>query len=245
MRKSIKVGQVLLIAGLLASPVILGAKGDDGYKSGQATKSAKKETKAAAKIAEAEEVLKASVRSRDEGIPRHLLEKAECIGVFPGFKKVAFGVGGEGGKGVFTCRTGHGMSGPAFFKIGGGSVGWQAGVEEVDLILLVMNEEGMNKLLTDKVKIGADISAAAGPVGRKVEASTDALMGAQILSWSRARGAFAGASLEGLALDQDEDDNAVLYGKPVEARDILTADTDTLPVPQIAQSFVKTTEESM
>ena len=104
--------------------VILGAAGDDGYKSGQATKNAKKEAKAAEKFTEAEEVLKASVNAPDQGIPRDLLEKAECIGVFPGFKKVALGVGGEGGKGVFTCRTGHGsnMSGPAFFKIGGGSV---------------------------------------------------------------------------------------------------------------------------
>jgi len=164
----------------------------------------------------------------------------------PGIIKGGFVIGVERGHGVVCVRDANGAwQLPQFVTITGGSIGWQAGVEEVDLILLVMNEEGMNKLLTDKVKIGADISAAAGPVGRKVEASTDALMGAQILSWSRARGAFAGASLEGLALDQDEDDNAVLYGKPVEARDILTADTDTLPVPQIAQSFVKTTEESM
>lgn len=247
MRNPVKVVPALLIAGLLSAPVILSAAGDDGYKSGQATKNARKEAKAAEKFSEAEEVLKASVSAPDQGIPRDLLEKAECVGVFPGFKKVAFGVGGEGGKGVFTCRTGHGndMSGPAFFKIGGGSVGWQAGVQEADLVLLVMNEEGMDKLLTDKVKLGADISAAAGPVGRKAEASTDAAMTAQILSWSRSRGAFAGASLEGLVLTQDKDDNELLYDKPVEAREILTADEDSLPVPRIAQSFVKTTEQYM
>src|SRR5262245_3937027 len=114
------------------------------------------------------------------------------------------------------------------------------------LVLLVMNEEGMNKLLSSKVKLGADISAAAGPVGRDAEAATDASLGAQILSWSRSRGAFAGASLDGLVLDQDEDDNEVLYDKPVEARDILAADKeDALPVPQIAESFVKTTEQYM
>jgi lipid-binding SYLF domain-containing protein len=243
MSKSMRALQVAAIAGMLCSPVILGARTDEGYKSGQATKHDKKEAKAAAKINEAEQVLKASVSAPDQGIPKDLLEKAECVGVFPGFKKVALGVGGEGGKGIFTCRTGHGMSPPAFFKIGGGSIGWQAGIEEADLVLLVMNEEGMNKLLTDKVKIGADISAAAGPVGRKAEASTDAMMNAQILSWSRSRGAFAGASLEGLVLTQDEDDNEMLYDKPVEAREILSADTDSLPVPQIAKSFIKTTEQ--
>ena len=226
-------------------PMVLGAAGDDGYKSGQASKADKKEAKAAEKFSEAEEVLKASVDAPDQGIPRDLLRKAECVGVFPGFKKVAFGVGGEGGKGVFTCRNGHKMSGPAFFKLGGGSVGWQAGVKEADLVLLVMNEEGMDRLLSSKVKLGADISVAAGPVGRDAEASTDATMQAGILSWSRSRGAFAGASLEGLVLTQDEDDNEAIYDKPVDAREILTADTKDLPVPQIARSFIETTEEYM
>ena len=244
MRKSIRVVPALLIAGLLSAPAILRA-GDDGYKSGTATKHDKKDAKAAEKLSEAEEVLKASVEAKDSGIPRDLLEKAECVGVFPGFKKVAFGVGGEGGKGVFTCRNGHKMTGPAFFKLGGGSVGWQAGIKEADLVLLVMNEEGMNRLLSSKVKLGADVSIAAGPVGRDAEAATDATLQAGILSWSRSRGAFAGASLDGLVLAQDEDDNEALYDKPVEAREILTADSKDLPVPRIARSFIETTEEYM
>ena len=248
MRKVKRAGALpaVLIAGLLAAPVVLGAQQEDeGYKSGQATKSEKKDAKAAAKFGVAEDLLKAAVANEDGGIPRDLLDKAKCIGVFPDFKKVAFGVGGEGGKGLFTCRTDGGMSAPAFYKIGGGSVGWQAGVKETDLILLVMNEEGMNKLMSDKVEIGKDISAAAGPVGANAKASDDSKADTQILAWSRTHGAFAGASLDGLGLTQDEDDNQQLYKKPVQARDILTSGKDELPVPQIAQSFVKTTERYM
>src|SRR5262245_31302366 len=123
MRMSTKVLPIVILAGFLAAPVVSRAAQDDGYKSGQATKSSKKQSKAADKISEAEQVLKAAVNTKDHGIPKDLLEKAQCVGVFPGFRKVALGVGGEGGGGVFTCRAGHGMSGPAFFKLGGGSVG--------------------------------------------------------------------------------------------------------------------------
>lgn len=243
MHKLTKTLPVALIAGLLAAPVALGARGDEGYKSGQATKSAKKDAKAAAKFSDAEEVLKAAVTNEDQGIPHDLLDKAKCIGVFPDFKKVALGVGGEGGKGLFTCRTDGGMSAPAFYKIGGGSVGWQAGVKQADLVLLVMTEEGMNKLMSDQAEIGTDLSAAAGPVGKAATHSDR--NDTQVLAWSRTHGAFAGASLDGLGLKQDEDDNQQLYKKPVQARDILTADKDELPVPQIAESFVKTTERYM
>ena len=249
MRTRIRILPAVLVAGLLAAPVMLRAgdtpQSDDGYKSSQATKSAKKEAKTAAKLSDAEAVLRAAAESKDAGIPRDLLEKAKCVGVFPSFKKVALGVGGEGGKGVFTCRTDHGMSGPAIYKIGGGSVGWQAGVKEVDLVLLVMDDEGMNKLLNDdKVEIGTDISATAGPVGHDAK-QTDSQSNARLLAWSRTHGAFAGASLDGLGLTQDENDNAELYHQTVGAREILTTDTDTLPVPQVAQSFVKTTEQFM
>jgi lipid-binding SYLF domain-containing protein len=249
MRHTFRILPAVLVAGLVAAPVMLRASdthaSDYGYKSSQATKSAKKEAKTAAKLSDAEAVLKAAAESKDGGISRDLLEKAKCVGVFPSFKKVALGVGGEGGKGVFTCRTEHGMSGPAIYKIGGGSVGWQAGVKEADLILLVMDEEGMNKLLNDDhVEIGTDLTATAGPVGHD-EKLTDTQSGAQLLAWSRTHGAFAGASLDGLGLRQDDDDNAELYHKTLGAREILTTDTDTLPVPQVAQSFVKTTEQYM
>lgn len=240
MAKLIKVVPALLVAGLMSAPAPLTAADYDKDKDKTTTKS-KLDEKDVKRIQEAEEVLKAAVTAPDKGIPKNLLAKAECVGVFPGVKKGALIIGGEGGKGVFTCRTGSGMSAPAFFKIGGPSIGWQAGVQEADLVLLVMNKEGMDKLLTDKFKIGADAQAAAGPVGRDVEASTDILLQAGMLSWSRSRGLFAGVSLDGMVITQDKDDNAALHGKPVEAREILTG--GTLPVPQVAQSFVKTTEQ--
>ena len=228
MRKSLLVTTILMMVVLSSSPAITTAKDD--------ANSTKNEVK---KMHAAEAVLKASVSAPDKGIPRNLLEKAECVGVFPDVKKGAFIVGGEGGKGVFTCRTTSGMSGPAFFKIGGPSIGWQAGFQEADLVLLIMNKEGVNKLLKDRFTIGGEASAAAGPVGRTAQAGTDILMHAQILSWSRSRGLFAGISLEGIVVTQDKDDNADLYGRPLEARQILTS--NSLPVPVAAKSFVNTT----
>ena len=234
MRRLLMFVPVLLVAGMISVPAFTTPKDNDNG----AAKDRAKETE---KIHAAEAALKASVTAPDKGIPKDLLEKAECVGVFPDVKKGAFIVGGEGGKGVFTCRKGNGMSGPAFFKIGGPSIGWQAGVESADLVLLIMNKEGIDKLLTDKFKIGADATAAAGPVGRNTQASTDVLMGSQILSWSRTKGLFAGISLEGMVMTQDKEDNAAIYGKAVEAREVLT--TTTLPVPQVAKSFIKTTEQ--
>jgi len=223
---------VILVAGLLSFPAYTTQKDNPQAKDHPQTDEVKK-------IHAAEEVLTASVTAPDKGIPKDLLEKAECVGVFPDVKKGAFIVGGEGGKGVFTCRAANGMSGPAFFKIGGPSIGWQAGFEEADLVLLIMNKEGVNKLLKDKFTIGAEASAAAGPVGRTTEAKTDVLMHAQILSWSRSRGLFAGLSLEGIVVAQDKDDNADLYGRPLEARQILTG--NSVPVPVAARSFVNST----
>lgn len=244
MRRINSIVPTLMVAALLAAPAAITAMDKD--KEATKTNDTKLDDKDVKKLQEAEGVLQAAVSAPDQGIPKNLLEKAECVGVFPGVKKAALVVGGEGGKGVFTCRTGSNdnkMSPPAFFKIGGPSVGWQAGFQEADLVLLVMNKEGMNKLLTDKVKIGADATAAAGPVGRNAQASTDVLMHAQILSWSRARGLFAGISLDGMVLAQDKDDNAELFGKAVTAREILLPTGANLPVPQVAEDFVRTTEQ--
>jgi lipid-binding SYLF domain-containing protein len=234
MRKQLMFVPALVVAGMMSLPAFTTPKDSDN----DAAKDRAKQTE---KLQAAEAALKASVTAPDKGIPKDLLEKAECVGVFPDVKKGAFIVGGEGGKGVFTCRQGNGMSGPAFFKIGGPSVGWQAGFEEADLVLLIMNKEGVNKLLKDKFSIGGEATAAAGPVGRNTRASTDILMHAQILSWSRSRGLFAGVSLNGLVITQDKDDNADLYNKPLEAREILTGGPVT--VPQVAKSFVSTTEQ--
>src|SRR5713226_4015457 len=189
------------------------------------------------RIHQAEAVLKMSATAPDKGIPRGLLQRAECIGVFPGLKKAAFVVGGEFGRGVFTCRQKDGaMGAPAFFTIGGGSFGWQFGGEEADLVLLIMNENGVKHLLQDKFTLGGEASAAAGPVGRTAQAATDAQLHAEILSWSRSRGIFLGASLQGSVIKPDKSATEELYGKPVTASDILVA--QSVPAPEAAQSFV-------
>jgi lipid-binding SYLF domain-containing protein len=151
----------------------------------------------------------------DKGIPQELLENAECIVIVPGMKKAAFIIGGNYGRGFMLCRhaSGLGWSAPAGVKVEGGSIGFQIGGSETDVIMLVMNKRGAEKLLSSKFTIGADASVAAGPVGRTSSADTDAKLHAEILSYSRSRGAFAGVSLDGATLRPDEDSNADLYGR--------------------------------
>ena len=197
------------------------------------------ENKQIKKLSAAEEVLRMSATAPDKGIPKELLERAECIGVFPGLKKAAFVVGGEFGRGVFTCRQEDGaMGAPAFFTIGGGSFGWQFGGEEADLVLLIMNEHGVKHLLQDKFTLGGEASAAAGPVGRTAEAATDAQMHAEILSWSRSRGVFLGASLKGTVIKPNKKATEEFYGKQVTAADILVA--QSVHAPRAAKSFRET-----
>jgi len=190
----------------------------------------------------AEQVLKASVTAPDKGIPKDLLERAECVGVFPGVKKGAFVVGGEFGRGVFSCRMRDGsMSAPAHFTMGGPSLGWQFGGQEADIVLLVMNEGGLKHLLSSKFTLGGEASAAAGPVGRTAQAATDAQLHAQILSWSRSRGVFLGASIEGIVVRPDEKAIEELYGRPLTARQILV--DQSVRVPAEAKSFVRATSQ--
>ncbi len=160
----------------------------------------------------------------DKGIPLELLEKAHCIVIVPDLKTAAFVVGGKYGKGYVSCRKPKksGWSAPGTVRIEGGSVGFQIGASSTDLIILVMSERGADKLLASKFTLGAEGSVAAGPVGRTVTAQTDAQMRADILSWSRSQGLFAGLAVEGATLRQDLDDNATLYGKKLENRDIVT-----------------------
>jgi lipid-binding SYLF domain-containing protein len=162
----------------------------------------------------------------DKGIPHDLLEKARCVVIVPGLKKGAFVVGGEYGKGFLFCRkNGDGAwSAPGAVRVEGGSVGFQIGGSETDAILLVMNQRGADKLLSSEFTVGAEGTVAAGPVGRTSNAQTDALMSAEILSWSRARGVFAGVALKGATLRQDLDDNAALYGKKLDNREVVTSD---------------------
>jgi lipid-binding SYLF domain-containing protein len=161
----------------------------------------------------------------DKGIPKDLRAKAHCIVIVPGVKTAAFVVGAKYGKGYLSCRNkdGAGWSAPGTVRIEGGSFGFQIGASETDLIMLVMNEGGEGKLLSSKFTLGAEGSVAAGPVGRTATAQTDAQMHAEILSWSRSQGLFAGIALEGATLRQDLDDNAELYGRKLENREIVTS----------------------
>ena len=164
-----------------------------------------------------------------DAIPQELLDKAECVIVFPSVKKVALGVGGSYGRGVISCRGGSafdgGWSAPAMFALEGASIGFQLGAQATDFVLLVMNDRGANSVLGSKVKLGADASAAAGPKGRTAGAATDIVMQAEILTYSRARGLFAGVSLEGSTLRSDGDANERLYGRKIEAREIVRQPT--------------------
>ena len=168
-----------------------------------------------------------------DNIPKELLERAECVIVIPSMTKVALGVGGSYGRGAMVCRTGKTYDGPwgapAMYSLEGGSFGLQLGGESTDVVLLVMNNRGVNALLDSKVKLGGNASAAAGPKGRNVEASTDASMRAELLSYSRSRGLFAGVSLEGTSLRSDDDANAQVYGRKLTARRILTGMQITVP----------------
>ena len=161
----------------------------------------------------------------DRGIPEELLENAHCIVIVPDLKTAAFGIGGKYGKGYLSCRSkaGAGWSAPGTVRIEGGSVGFQIGASSTDLIMLVMTERGAQKLLESKFTLGAEVSVAAGPVGRTATAQTDVQMHSDILSWSRSQGLFAGVALEGATLRQDLDDNATLYGSKLENRDIVTS----------------------
>jgi SH3 domain-containing YSC84-like protein 1 len=176
------------------------------------------------RLAAAAAVLTEAMDAPDMGIPQSLMAKAHCAAVVPGLKSGAFVIGGEYGKGYLSCRDkdGKGWSAPGTIRIEGGSFGLQAGGSERDLILLVMNERGMDKLLSDKFTIGAEASVAAGPVGRTATAETDAQMQAEILSWSRTRGVFAGVSLQGATLRQDLNENEALYGAKLDNREIVT-----------------------
>src|ERR1017187_4768023 len=165
----------------------------------------------------------------DKGIPQNLLDKARCVVVIPGMKKAGFIVGAKYGSGFAVCRRagGSGWSAPAAMRVEGGSVGFQIGASETDVVLLVMNDGGMKHLLSDKFTIGGEATAAAGPVGRDAAAQTDAMMKADMLSYSRSCGLFAGVSLEGATLRPDEDANREMYGKPATNREVLTGDFQT------------------
>ena len=173
----------------------------------------------------------------DKGIPNAIVEKAVCIAVVPSMKKAAFGVGAQYGQGVVTCRTGHGWSGPVFIRLAGGSFGFQIGAQGTDLVLVAMNDHGMQDLLKSKFKIGGDASAAAGPVGRTASADTSINMSAELLTYSRSKGLFAGIDLDGTSVSQNQDDTDVFYGGNHSFHDILSGG---VAVPDSGRPFVRT-----
>jgi lipid-binding SYLF domain-containing protein len=188
------------------------------------------------RIEEASTVLKELHAAPDQDVPLDLWAKASCVMVIPGLKKAAFIVGGEYGKGLMSCRRGATWSPPVFMRLGKGSWGLQFGAQSIDLVLLIMNDQGIEKLLKNRVSLGAEASVAAGPVGRDARAATDVQLKAEILSYSRTQGVFAGVNLSGGVLRDDEDDNADLYGKGISAKEILLG--ERIQLPGVARPFV-------
>jgi len=174
------------------------------------------------RIHDAANVFQEIMNAPDRGIPQNILDNAQCIGIIPGVKKAGFIVGAKYGKGVMVCRAHNGWSAPSTVVVEGGSFGFQIGAGETDVILVVQNRDGERKLMQDKFTLGASAGAMAGPIGRTAQAETDAQLHAEILSYSRSRGLFAGVDLEGSTLRPDNDDNQKIYGRPVTQREILT-----------------------
>jgi lipid-binding SYLF domain-containing protein len=176
---------------------------------------------------------------KDKAIPKELLDKAEAIAVFPAVVKVAFGIGGKGGQGVISKRIKGSWSEPVFFNIGGASFGAQIGASKTDYVLLIMNDDGLNSLLKDKVELGGEVGVAAGPLGREAAASTDARLTAGILSYSRSRGAFIGAAIKGAVISPDNDLNEAFYGR--KAKDLLTSPAMSMTeMPAVVKIFPRT-----
>jgi SH3 domain-containing YSC84-like protein 1 len=194
-----------------------------------------------ARLQSSVDVLHAIMATPDKGIPEEVLSNAKCILVVPDLIKGGFIFGGKHGRGVASCRTSDGWSAPAFVSVGGGSWGLQIGVEGVDLVMLVMNDQGFQHLLSSKFQLTGEGSAAAGPVGRHASAGTDWKMNTQVLTYSRSRGAFAGLTLEGAVVQQDNDSTRAIYGKHMMFRDILSGKAST---PKSADAFIKAVSDA-
>ena len=209
--KSFLASALLLL--FVSSAVLTADRGDEVKRLGRAT-----------------EVFQEIMKTPDKGIPEDLLDKSACIAIVPGLKKAGLGLGGKYGKGLIMCRKlDRNWTAPSFITIEGGSIGFQIGFTQIDVVMLFMNRKGVDKLIGDKFTIGADASAAAGPVGRQTAAQTNIRMDAEILTYSRAKGLFAGISLDGATLRSDKDDNRDFYGKDVDARKILLDGTVAMP----------------
>jgi SH3 domain-containing YSC84-like protein 1 len=189
------------------------------------------------RLISAQGVMNEIMATPDKGIPQGILAGAKCVAVIPAYKKGAFVIGAQYGQGVVTCRTPNGWSAPAFVKLEGGSFGWQIGGQSTDLVLIAMNEDGMQHMLRNKFKLGADAAASAGPVGRNAQAGTDWKLNAEFLTYSRSKGLFAGLDLDGTVLSQNSDDTRTEYGSDIPFETVLEGKQ---PVPQNARAFVRT-----
>lgn len=194
-----------------------------------------RESKAVDRVQAAGDVLNEIQAAPDSGIPEEILSRAQCVAVVPSMLKGGFVFGAKYGRGLASCRTAQGWSAPAFFSIEGGSFGFQIGGQAVDLVMLIMNNDGMQKLLSSQFELGADASVAAGPVGRHAEGDTDWKMRAQVLTYSRARGVFAGATLNGAVIKQDKDSTREFYGHMVTFKAALTGE---VPPPTASNAFL-------
>jgi len=190
-----------------------------------------------ARLDSAKIVLEQVMGAQDSGIPMNILQQATCVAVVPGLIKGAFVFGGQYGQGVVTCRTGHGWSAPVFIRMAGGSFGFQIGGQSTDLVLVAVNDRGFQDLLKNKFKIGGDAAAAAGPVGRNGQAATDWKMNAELLTYSRSKGLFAGVDLDGTSVSQNKEDTELYFGTPHPFESVLRG---SVPVPEGAVPFVKT-----
>lgn len=189
------------------------------------------------RLQDAQAVVTQIMATPDKGIPSSILSGATCLAVIPSFKKAAFVVGAQYGQGVATCRTARGWSAPVFVQLAGGSFGFQIGGQATDLIIVAMNQQGLQDMLKNKFKIGADAAASAGPVGRNAQAGTDWKMNAELLTYSRSKGLFAGIDLDGTVLSQNQDDTRVMYGNAIPFETILKGNQVT---PEEARPFVRT-----
>jgi lipid-binding SYLF domain-containing protein len=192
------------------------------------------------RISAAHAVLHELMNTPDKGVPLEIASKATCVAVIPGFKKGAFLIGGQYGQGIATCRTGAGWSAPVFIQITGASFGLQAGGQSTDLVLVGTNHKSMDAMLHDKVKLGGDVAAAAGPVGRNSQAATTILASAEFLTYSRSRGLFAGVDLTGDVMNQNQDDTASYYGHDIPYQKVLSGE---VPTPAAAKAFIRTVNQ--
>jgi lipid-binding SYLF domain-containing protein len=213
-RRVIYTLSLMLVLGLVSAPTFAQNRG-------------KEAREASRRSADAADVFKEIMGAPDRAIPKDLVDKAQAIAVFPGVLKAAFIFGGREGKGVISRRTASGWSAPAYFKLAGGSFGAQIGADKTDYVLLIMNEDGLNKLMSDKFELGGSVGVAAGPVGRELSAATDVELTAEILTYSRSKGAFIGASLNGSTITPDNALNEAVYG--LDARDVLRSGVNSTP----------------